>query len=59
MCDTLKKKCKRSFLDAWLKDDRYKFWIRKVSFDDSLFHCMQQKVFSQFVHSKTCKFYVS
>lgn len=40
MCDTLKKKCKRSFSDAWLQDDRYKSWIRKVSFDDSLFHCI-------------------
>lgn len=40
MCDTLKKKCKRSFLDAWLQDDRYKFWIGKVSFGDSLFHCV-------------------
>jgi len=40
MCDTVKKKSKRSFSDNWLTDDRFKSWIRKVSFDDSLFHCI-------------------
>jgi len=38
MCDS-QKKSKRSFLEAWLKDDRYKSWIRKVPSNDSLFHC--------------------
>lgn len=36
--DKLKKK--RSFPDAWLSDERFKFWIRKVPFDNSLFHCV-------------------
>lgn len=40
MCDTLKKKSKRSFSEAWLSDEKCKSWIRKVSFDDSLFHCV-------------------
>lgn len=40
MCDILKKKPKRSFSDAWLNDARFQSWIRKVSFDDSLFHCI-------------------
>lgn len=39
MSDIIKKKPKRSFVDAWLNDDRYKSWIRKVSFDDTLYHC--------------------
>jgi len=39
MCDELTKKRKRSFADAWLSDDRYKSWIRKVSSDDSLYYC--------------------
>lgn len=37
--DTLKKKIKRSFLEAWLSDNRFKSWLRKVPSDDSLFHC--------------------
>lgn len=37
--DVVKKKRKRSFSDNWLTDDRYKSWIRKAPFDDSLFHC--------------------
>lgn len=37
--DTLKKKVKRSFLEAWLSDNRFKSWLRKVPSDDSLFHC--------------------
>ena len=40
MCDELRKKPKRSFLEAWLSDDRIKSWIRKVSFDDNLYHCI-------------------
>lgn len=40
MCDIFEKKSKRSFSDAWLNDDRFKSWIRKVSFDDSLFYCI-------------------
>src|SRR5580765_5994082 len=40
MCDQLRKKPKRSFSEAWLSDDRLKSWIRKVSFDDSLYHCI-------------------
>lgn len=39
MCNSLKK-CKRSFLEAWLHDDRYKPWIRKVPSNDSIFHCI-------------------
>ncbi|KAL6421193.1 hypothetical protein ACFW04_013746 [Cataglyphis niger] len=34
------KKPKRNFSEGWLKDDRFQSWIRKVSFDDSLFHCI-------------------
>jgi len=34
------KKCKKSFSEAWLTDDRYKSWIRKVSFDNTLYHCI-------------------
>lgn len=40
MCDTIKKKPKRSFIDAWLHDDRFKSWIHKVSFDDTFYHCI-------------------
>jgi len=40
MCDLLKKKAKRSFVEAWLSDDRYKSWIRKVPSNDSLYHCI-------------------
>ena len=46
MCDSestsqspLEKKCKRSFSEAWLTDNRCKSWIRKVPLNDSLFHC--------------------
>lgn len=39
MCDQLTKKRKRSFAEAWLSDDRYKSWIRKVSSDNSLYYC--------------------
>lgn len=39
MCDQLTKKRKRNFLEAWLSDDRYKSWIRKVPSDDSLYYC--------------------
>jgi len=34
------KKCKRSFSETWLTDDRYKSWIREVSFDNTLYHCI-------------------
>ena len=37
--DKLTKKLKRKFAEAWLNDDRYKSWIRKVSFDNSLYGC--------------------
>jgi len=40
MCDLLKKKCKQSFSAAWLSDDRYKSWIRKVPSNKNLFHCI-------------------
>lgn len=40
MNDEVKKKRKRSFSENWLTDDRYKSWIRKAPFDDSLFHCI-------------------
>ncbi|KAM0726713.1 hypothetical protein ACS0PU_007897 [Formica fusca] len=40
MCDELRKKPKRSFSEAWLSDDRIKSWIRKVSCDDSFYHCI-------------------
>jgi len=39
MCDELKKKPKRKFSEAWLCDDRYKFWIRQVPSDNTLFYC--------------------
>jgi len=39
MCDLPKKKYKRSFQESWLNNDQCKNWIRKVSSDDSLFHC--------------------
>lgn len=38
--DELKRKSKRGFLEAWLSDERFKSWIRKVPFDNSLFHCV-------------------
>lgn len=34
-----KKSKKRSFLEAWLNDIRYKSWIQKVSSDSSLYYC--------------------
>jgi hypothetical protein len=40
MCDLSVKKCKRSFSEAWLSDDRYKSWIRKVPLNENLFHCI-------------------
>jgi len=39
MCDELTKIPKRSFIEAWLTDDRYKLWIYKVPSDDSLYFC--------------------
>lgn len=39
MCDESTKKPKRYFAEAWLNDDRYKSWIRKVPFDSSLYYC--------------------
>lgn len=39
MCDSSKKKCKRSFVEAWLTDERYNSWIQKVPCDDNSFHC--------------------
>lgn len=38
-CDKSAKKPKRSFVDAWLNDERYKCWIRKVPSDETLYHC--------------------
>ncbi|CAL1678897.1 unnamed protein product [Lasius platythorax] len=38
-CDELIKRPKRSFAEAWLSDDRYKSWIRKVLSDNSLYYC--------------------
>lgn len=35
----LPKKRKRSFVEAWLSDDRYNHWIRRVSSDDTLYYC--------------------
>lgn len=40
MCDLSKRKLKRSFSNAWLNDDRIKHWIRTVSFNESLYHCI-------------------
>jgi len=40
MCDELRKKPKRSFSKAWLSNDQFKSWIRKVSFDDSFYRCI-------------------
>ncbi|EZA62768.1 uncharacterized protein LOC105274686 [Ooceraea biroi] len=40
MCENVRKKTKHNFLEAWLRDDRYKFWICKVPSDDTLFHCI-------------------
>lgn len=37
--ELLPKKPKRSFVEAWLNDKRYKCWIRKVSSDDSIYYC--------------------
>lgn len=39
MCDELTGKRKRSFAEAWLTDERYKSWIRKVPSDNNLFYC--------------------
>jgi len=30
---------KRSFVEAWLTDDRYKSWIRKIPTDNSRYYC--------------------
>lgn len=35
----LKKRVLRRFSEAWLTDERFKSWIHKVSFDETLFHC--------------------
>jgi len=29
----------RRFLKSWLKHEQFKSWIRRVSYDDTLFHC--------------------
>jgi hypothetical protein len=39
MCDPLKKRPKRNFSENWLTDNRFKSWISKVEYDDSLFYC--------------------
>lgn len=39
MSDALPKKPKRSFVEAWLDDERYKYWIHKVSSNEALYHC--------------------
>lgn len=39
VCDTLPKKSKRSFIEAWLSDERYKNWIRKVPSDNTCYYC--------------------
>lgn len=36
----LPKTCKRSFSEAWLTDERYESWIRRVPFNDSYFYCI-------------------
>lgn len=38
--DELKRKSKRGFLEAWLNDNRFKTWIRRVTHDNTLFHCV-------------------
>lgn len=38
-CAQLPKKSKRNFIETWLIDERYKNWIRKVSLDESQYHC--------------------
>ena len=38
MSDKLPKRCKRSFLEAWLTDDRYKSWLRRAS-GDNFYYC--------------------
>lgn len=40
MCETLAKEHNRTFVDAWLHDDRLKSWIRKVPFDNTVVHCI-------------------
>jgi len=40
MSDKSTKKRKRSFSQAWLTDERYKSWIREVSSDSTLYHCI-------------------
>ncbi|XP_014474937.1 PREDICTED: uncharacterized protein LOC106744562 [Dinoponera quadriceps] len=37
--DNLPKKPKRNFVEAWLSDERYKDWLRKVPSDGSLYYC--------------------
>lgn len=39
MCDQLRRRPRRSFSENWLKDNRFKSWINKVEFNDSLFYC--------------------
>lgn len=39
ICEKSSNKRKRSFVEAWLTDDRYKSWIRKVSSDETVYYC--------------------
>ncbi|XP_011159374.1 uncharacterized protein LOC105195594 [Solenopsis invicta] len=38
--DEFPKKVKRHFAEAWLTNEKYKSWIRKVPYDNSLYHCV-------------------
>lgn len=38
-CDERRKRPKQKFSQTWLNDDRYKFWIREVPSDNTLFYC--------------------
>jgi len=47
MCEQLKKNSLRSFSEAWLSDDKFASWIRKVSGDNNHYHCtMCNKIYS-------------
>lgn len=39
MNEKLAKRPKRSFVDAWLNDERYKHWIGKVPHSDTYYYC--------------------
>jgi len=40
MCESLRKKVKRSFSEPWLSDNRFKSWLQRVLNDKTVFCCI-------------------